>query len=635
MRNLLLLLLPSVAMLGCETTTVPPEQPPIAPVVRIAGMSLVVHDSDSLDQALATREALRPTGIVLAGELAPTLDGGPEAATVEALGTLSEALGSEPDIGVGVQVAALGTDVPASMCFDPEHPTDDATLAGRSTALASLLLAHPEIDEVSIDLAADVAPWDVPCTCTPCDTVGAAGQANRLNAVYGAFDVALDDHGRSGWWMDALTVAAPDVDLGEVMATALDEGVGAHARVRASGHRGPSHRWAADNPTLDEGANREVVADLDLCGQSYGDTDALLLFPRRLHDRIGHDRERGVVAWFADTKCGSRTAWDGLAVANLEFALRLFRELEVTPETLALEWTGERFGLAPELEDTASLAAALGATGRALELATHPLGIAVADVGAGARELPLTWDDPRPWDDRWADRWETLAFPSQSDLVAIHQWGAEGHSLAAAAFDAVQLASASLDPDDFEELQQGTLALEQQTRAWRLLVNADVTLRVWQEAPNDDLASWLRHDADSLDELADQVETRVAAGQVDPSPHSDPGTLRAVAGQLRAAVGPGVAVDRPFPAITEVGATFEEDRTNVRWTLRPGGLGWWERGPGWPAEYDDSSSVGTSSAVFWHGWTPGLMPETRVPFRTCGDVDGAVVCSSDRVLWTP
>ena len=628
MRNLLHLLLASTFLLACEATTVPPEQPPIEPVLRIAGMSLVVHDEAALEQALATRETLRPTGIVLAGALAPSLDGGPEAATVAALATLTEQLGPEPDLGVGVQVAALGTDLPASMCFDPDHPTDDATLASRSTALGTLLLAHPEIDEVSIDLAADIAPWDVPCTCTPCDTLGAAGQASRLNAVFGAFDVALDDHGRSGWWMDALTVPSTEVDLGEAMALALAEGVGAHARVRAAGFRGASHRWAADNPTLDEGATREVVADLDLCGDAYGDTDALLLFPRRLHDRVRHDRDRGVVAWFADTDCGARTAWEGLGSANLEFALRLFRELGVSPEELALDWTASRFGLAPELEDTASLASALGASGRAFELATHPLGI-------GVRELPLTWEDPSAWDARWGDRVDALSFPAQNDLVAIHQWGAEGHALAEQAFDAVQLASASLDPADFEVLQSQTLALEQQTRSWRLVVSADVTLRVWLEAPNDDLASWLRHDADSLDELADQVETRVGAGQVAASPHSDPGTLRTIAGQLRSAVGPGVAVDRPFPAITEVAASFEEDRTNVRWTLRPGGFGWWERGPGWPEVYDDSSSVGTTAAVFWHGWTPGLTPNSRVPFRACGEVDGIVVCSADRVLWTP
>jgi len=635
MRNLLLCSLSSLALLGCETTTVPPEQPTIDPVVRIAGLSFVVHDADDLATALATREQYRPTGIVLGGGLAPSLDGGPEIATRAALDVLDAELGEERDLGIGIQIAGLGTDVPATMCFDPSNPTSDATLADRSTALATLLLAHPELDEVSIDLAAGVAPWDVECTCTPCDSLGASGQGARLNAVFGAFEIVLDDHGRSGWWGDALTVPSPELDLAEVMATGLADGRGAHARVRAAGRQGAPHRWATDNPTLADGATREVAADLDLCGDAYGVTDALLLFPRRLHDRIRADRERGVVAWFADTGCGPRSAWDGLAVANIGFASRLFRELDVRPEALVLDWAAERFGVDGEVDEIVALAAALGDTGRALELVTHPLGIGVADVAAGVRELPLTWDDPRSWDADWGDRWDRLAFPEQADLVSIHQWGAEGHALAELSFDAVQTASELLDPDDFALLQSQTLALELQTRAWRLVVNADLTLRVWQDAPNDDLASWLRDDADRLESLAGEVETHLGTGQVLPSPHSDPEVLVAVALQVRSLVGAGPSEERPFPVITAVGATFEEERTNVRWTLRPGGIGWWERGPGWPAPYDTLSGIGTAPAVFWHGWTASLDPETRIPHRACGEVEGAIVCSSDRVLWTP
>jgi hypothetical protein len=635
MRNLLLLSLCTAAVLGCDTNTTPPTPPPIDPVVRIAGMGFVVHDAAALARALDTRGRYRPTGIVLAGQLAPILDGGPETATVAALDTLVAALGEDRSVLIGVQVAALGPDVPETLCFDPSNPTADATLAGRSAALATLLEARPELDEVTIDLAAGVAPWDITCTCTPCDSLGAAGQAARLDAVYGAFELALDDHGRTGWWGDALTVSSPEYDLNDVMAAALRSGRGADARVRASGHRGAPHRWAPDNPTLEDGIRRDVAADLDLCGDAYGATDALLLFPHRLHDRIRYDRQRGVVAWFADTDCSPRTAWDGLAEANIGFVSRLFRELSVTPDVLVLDWTADRFGLDPELEETVLLAAALGNTGRAMELATHPLGLEVAALSEGVRELPLSYADPRAWDGRWSERWEQITFPGQGDLVSIHQWGAEGTDLAAAAFDAVQAASELLRSDDFAILQSQILALSHHTRAWRLVIGADVALKVWQEVPTEDVASWLRHDADSLEELADQVEAALGAAQVLPSPHSDPEALRAVALQLRLAVGPGEAVDRPFPAITEVGATFEEERVNVRWTLRPAGIGWWERGAGWPGEYADSSSVGTSPATFWHGWTGSLDSQIRVPYRACGEVEGVPVCSSDRVLWTP
>ena len=638
-RRLALALALSLAVTACEEEpTTQPPLPPLDPVSRVAALNWTVTTSTDWDQLADMAEVYGPTSIFLAGELAPRLDedgGADAAAALTTLDARLEARGLQT--GLGLEVGVLGSGAPDTICFDAERPTDDPYLLARATAWRDLLEVAPLAVDTVLDLDSDPAPWEVDCVCTPCDSVGATGLAGRMDGAFRAMSQGPIDTGRARWWssrLDAPTTAEGQ-DLVEVMDVALNEvRPEASLRVRAASSIGPEHIWAPESPWLSDGTSREVAAELDLVGSIFGPTELIALFPDDLHDRVQRNRPCGVQAWFLGIDGGGRTPWGRPEEANVYFVERLFRDLDATVEELLHGWIEERYGLTQEGAEGQALALALRNTGRAISLVTHPVGVAVADIDLGVTVLPFQYVDPRPWDDAWEDRWARLAFPDEQVLVDVNQWGAEGVALAEAALLSFADAEGALPAAEADDLRARLLLLHAATRAWKLVVSADLTLKAHQSTPSDDRAIWLRHDALELDDLADEVDAALAAGTLlDPFP-VEPETLRAVAQQLRVELGDGSAIERPFPTITEVRFGHADGVTDVWWTLRPSGSSWWERGTDWPHPYETASEIGEGPSVFWHAFTT-LSPGQRVVFRPCGQVEDYTVCASDNVLWTP
>jgi len=618
-----------LVLAACEQEPAEPPPEPLDPIQRTGGLSWLV--GDDIAGAVAAAEAWGPSGLTLADGYSPALDGAGDAHTLDALAVAGGLTGTR----LGLQLAGLGPDAPSSLCFDPGAPTGDPWLFERAEALSALLDAAPDLAELSIGPGLEIPPWEVACTCTPCDSTGFVGQAARLRATFDLLERPALDRGREAIWLDRIARGSTEVDVGVAMDVAIDDQPRG-TRVRAATTRGADHPWATVSPGLALADERDVSASLDLVASWLGPTDAVLLLPDRLHDRVRSDRRRGIVAWYGRTTGAERTAWSRPEEANLRFAARLYSDLGASPEELVRDLVEEEYGLTPESEAAAHLVAALRHTGRALAMATHPLGVPVADLELGPTTLPLAYEDPRIWTTGWDAPWATLMTPDEQALVDVNQWGAEAVDLAEEARESLELASPAMDPADAADLRSRLQVLELAARAWKLTVGADVTLRRYDASPDAELATWLRSDADELDALADEAETAVATGAVaDPFP-AEPDALRTIAAEIRVAVGAGEAVLRPFPVITEVGWSFEGEQTRIHWTVRPEGVGWWEReGPGWPAPYEDVSAVGESPATFWTGWTTGLLSGERVPFRACGRSGDVSVCSSEQVFWRP
>jgi hypothetical protein len=639
-RSLLLSLLCALALAGCDEEPITEPLPPLDPVSRVAALAWTVADdaqaADWNDLADAV-ESYGPTVVMLGGELEPQLDlDGGQATTVAVAMLAAELEARELVTRIGVELGALGVAAPDEICFDPEQPTSDPYLLARADAWRGFLEANPAVVDAAIDLAATPAPWDVSCTCTPCDDASEAGQALRLAAAFAALEAGADDYGRGSWWWDSLTWPGMGVvEVDAVMDRALTEvRTESSLRVRASIDRGASHIWAAENPRLVEGLSREVAADLDLVAGAFGPTDVPLVFVDDLHDRVQRNRSRGILAWFAAIDGGGRTPWGRPEEANVYFSERLFRNLESSPDALLEGWIIERYGLTPDGEQGLALFDALRNTGRSMSLVTHPLGIPVAGIDGGIVGIPLSFVDPRHWEPAWQERWTSLTAPTLQTLIDVNQWGAEGVGLAEASMDAFEEVQGGLSTADAADLRSRLTLLIFATQAWKLTLGADLALKLREADPVEGLDDWLRQDAQEMDVLADELDAALAAGLItDPFP-ADATVLRAIAQQIRDAVGAGEKVERPFPTITEVVWSFAEGQTNVHWTLRPGGSSWWERGPGWPQPFDVASEIGEGPSVFWHAYTH-LDAGERVVFRPCGSSEGYTVCASDNVLWTP
>jgi hypothetical protein len=635
--RLTLLLALTLAVTGCEEEITTEPLPPLDPVSRVAALNWTVSEAPDWDQLAEMAGTYGPTSIFLTGDLSPRLDEDGGASAAAALTTLDarlEALGLQT--GLGLEVGVLGSGAPDTICFDAQDPTGDPYLLARATAWRDLLEASPLAVDTVLSIGSDPAPWDVDCVCTPCEGVAATALANRMDGAFTAMAQAAADTGRARWWSSALDSAttAEGHDLVEAMDVALAEvRPEASLRVRASSTMGPDHIWAPETPWLADGTFRELAAELDLVGSIFGPTQLIALFPDDLHDRIQRNRPLGVQAWFASIDGAGRTPWDRPEEANVYFVERLFRDLDITAEELLVGWVEREYGLTQEGVEGQELAVALRNTGRAISLVTHPLGVAVADIEAGVPSLPLQYVDPRPWDLAWEQRWASVNSPDTQTLVDVNQWGAEGVGLAEDALLSFADAEGALPAAVAADLRGRLLLLHVATRAWKLVVGADLTLKAHQAEPSDDRAIWLRHDALELEALADEVDAAVADGTLTDTFPVDPETLRAVALQLRAELGDGSAYERPFPTITQVRFGFEEDQTNVYWTLRPGGASWWERGTGWPHPYDSASETGEGPSVYWHAYTR-IDPDERVVFRACGQVEDYTVCASDNVLWT-
>ena len=452
---LLLCILPA---LSCDELPAPPEPEPLAPVLRVTELHWVVRDAapESLDLYAEAALDAAATGLTLGGELAPALpsDGSPEnpalvAGLSAALSALTE---GGPELALGVEVAALGSDAPETLCFSPAEPESDPYLVTRSAALEAVLQAHPEITSLSVDLAAAPAPWDVDCSCADCEGGGASAQAARLVASFGALERAAQGFGLTPWWWDRLQSPGSDgLNASSVMDTALTElRPESELRVRVAPVRGQGGPWASPNPRLSDGLSRPTSVDLDLAGAAYGPTDALILLPRELHDTVMRARQLGATAWFASVDGGGRGILSRPDRANGWFAGELFRNLGARPSELLADWASQEWGIDASSEIGAELVDALDESGRALALTTHPLGLPVRNLDQGLGTLPLTYVDPRPWSDDWTERWEELGSPTQQTLVDVNQWGSEGVALSQAALEALR---SGIDEGMFEAWQ--------------------------------------------------------------------------------------------------------------------------------------------------------------------------------------
>ena len=301
----------------------------------------------------------------------------------------------------------------------------------------------------------------------------------------------------------------------------------------------------------------------------------------------------------------------------------LFLDFDATPDELLSAWILERWGLDTATLEGEALLSALSATGRALELSSHPLGISVKDAHLGVPGAgPVSWIDPQ--DEAWAARFNGTQNPSQEDMLQAHQWLFEGVAMAEAALQDFEIAAPALPQADATELRRQLDLLLLATNAWARRLDADFALKFGGPG-----IAWSHGDADALDALANTAD----AIPTDTFP-VDGATLRDAATWIREQAGPGDAAQRPFPLIRDVRFDFVDDRTNVRWRVDPAGHGWSERGSSWP-DYPDSSSVGTQEASEWTAWVRQLAANPRFTFRACSDAAGFTVCSADRVLWTP
>ncbi len=586
--------------------------------------------------------------MVAADTARPTLSGDPTVGPAAEVLTWAASLAGQLPLSLGVEIGPLADDV-VTACFDPSNATGDPALAASRDGLLAFLEAWPDVVDVVLDPSGGATYWDIECTCTPCDGLDAPALGARYEVLWRMLSAEIVARQRIGWWWHNApdTVGAgstlPDDAPRSSLDAALDDGV-ADLQIpqRAGATRGGDSVWGPIDDRLDDGALRQVAGSLDLAVSRHGPTDAVLLDPVDIQDRLRRERARGVLAWFAAVDAPGRRAHGRLEEANAIVAHQIFREFGAESNQVLREWVVERFGLTPETTAADSLADGLAGTGRALDLATHPLGIGVSDLAAGVpASLPLSYGDPSRFDAAWADRVARLAAPDLQTIIDVNQWVREGAIAASEALAAINLAAPDMTASDEQLLRRRIRTLDFAVRGWGLVVLADVTLRALDQGLDEPrLASWLADDLASMATLANDVDAAVATGEIaDPFPVST-ANLRAIAAQLDAIVGGAVPEARGFPVLFRLTHDFANSRTNFRWGVSPPAIGWVERGSEWPV-YDDSSDHGDGPATWWTGWQNGLAADSRVTWRACAEieetaeVEGVVVCSSDHALWTP
>ena len=597
-----------LALVACTPDPAPPAPPPIQPVERFADLYWTV---DGALPAGFDAVALQPAAILLGPDDAPALDGSLDAAFSARVAGLAAAA---PGVPLGLTLPALPPQTPNELCFDPINPTSDDFLRARADALTTLLQAEPDLGMVVVDPASGTSVADVLCFCTPCESTGAFGQAQRLSAAWTALAQGALEGPATPWIWDR-DPAGTDAESLELFRTDLH--TDSSLRVRA-GARAAASPWAPDPPAVEDGSWRRVAVDVDVNASHLGPISIALLDPEALVDRVRRHRLSGVETWFLQLAAGSLGGPVEAAMAH-----DLFLDFDATPPELMSAWIAERWGLDTDGIEGGALLSALSSTRRALELSTTPLGISVQDAhlgvpGAGA----VVWIDPG--DPAWTERYQGTQTPGQQDLLQAHQWLFEGVSLAEAALLDFEVAAASLPPADATEIRRQLDLLLLATSAWARRLDAEFALKLGGPG-----VAWSLDDADALDDLA----TTADAIPTDTFPVDGP-RLREAAAWIREAAGPGTAAARPFPIIKNVRYDFVDDRTNVRWRVEPAGTGWSERGRSWP-DYPDSSATGEQEASEWTAWVRQLPANTRTTFRACSDSSGFVVCSADNVLWTP
>ena len=644
----LILLAGALGVTACEPATPNiPETPGLDPVERDALLYWTVSDpARSLGPAATDAvDRLRPNGVLAVGDASAWLTEDPTAenpsltAVLEWIAATSESTGQS--LALGVEVPLLPGSV-ADACFDPSDPTADPSVAELRDGLVALLEHWPEVSAVMPNPVGDTAFWDVSCTCTPCDGTDASSMAERAGLLWGVAQQEIAVRQRTAWWWhnapDTLGQGAPDGDQAlprQAMDLVLNGDVDPLVPVRALPGRGVGGPWAPVDSVLARSTERRIAGSLDVASSGYGPTDALLLNPLDLYAQFREERSQGVTAWFAQVDGGGRTALGTLEEMDLRLVESAFRDPTTDPYELLSEALQDRFGL--DEEDGRFLGRMLGEIGHAMGLATHPLGIPI--VGAGGptpASLPLAYESPATFDGAWTERVQAVTQPDQDALVQANQWAMEAALTTSAAIGELNTVQERLLPVDEALLRRRLKTLDFAVRAWGRLALADITLRAYENGSQDSsLPGYLAYDALTLDLLADEVDGAVASGAIlDPYPVVT-ANLRAVADQLAAAAAGAEAQSRDFPVLYRARHDFVDGRLNYYWTVTPPGIGWVERGVSFPA-YDETSSIGTEDATWWHSWTTGVPADTKVTWRACTESDsGQVVCSSDRVVWTP
>ena len=576
-----------------------------------------------------------PTGLVAGGDARPDLLADPLLGPATDVLTWAAALAVELPVALGVELAPLDGDV-TSACFDPLNADGDPSLAASQDGLIAFLEAWPDVVDVVIDPAGGAPYWEVACTCTPCDGLDAPALGDRMEILWRLLGPEVVARQRFGWWWHHAgeddPVARPSLD------SALDDGIAdLQIPVRAQGSRGAGAVWDPIDERSEDGAVRQVAGSLDLAVVRHGPTDAVLIDAADLQDRMRRERARGVPAWFASVDGAGRRAHGTLEEGAMAVVHGIFREFGAESDDLLTDWVTAHYELTPEGTAATVLGEALGGSGRALDLATHPLGVGVVDLPLGIpASLPLTYEDPSRFDAGWSDRVARLGAPDLQTIVDVNQWVMEGAIAASEALAAVNAAAPDLGAADEQLLRRRFRTLDFAVRSWGLVVLADVTLRALEQGLDEPaLAAWLADDAESLATLADDVDGALAAGEIADAFPVDTGNLRAIVAQLELPTAGVTAEGRPFPVLYRLRHDFTEGRTNYRWGVVPPSIGWVERGTGWPA-YGDTSDVGEGPATWWTAWQNGLPADTRVTWRACAEGDtGVRVCSADRALWTP
>ena len=602
------LLLVVLVLAACTPDPVPPSQPPLQPVEREADLYWAV------DAALPPgfdATALHPTAILLGPSAAPALNGGLD---LEFEARLADLIAAAPGVAIGLTLPTLPTEVPNELCFDPVSPASDEFLSARQDALIATLQEHEAVSTVVVDAAAGTPLENVLCFCTPCKSTGPFGQAQRISSLWTLLSEGAGEGGASPWMWDH------DPDGGDAEALDIfrtDLHPETELKLRA-GARASTSPWAPDPPAMGDGSWRRVAADIDVNSSHLGPVSITLIDAHDLVDRVRRHRLNGVETWFLQLGASSLGAPGEVAMAHA-----MFLDFAATPEELLSGWILDEWGVDASTAEGAALLSALGSTRRALELATHPLGIAVQGAelgvpGAGA----VTWVDPGG--DAWSERFAGTQVPGQTDLIQAHQWLWEGVAMAEAAQANFEIAAPVLPQGEAIELRRQFDLLLLSTTAWARRLDAEFALAFGGPG-----VSWSLGDADALDDLAataDATPTETFPVNGD--------TLREAAAWIREEAGLGTAAERPFPVIRGVRFDFIEDRTNVRWRVSPAGSGWSERGSAWPV-YPETSAVGAQEASEWTAWVRQLAANTRFTFRACSEAAGFTVCSADNVLWTP